>query len=59
MIELTEVLRLWREGLPKKRLAAQLHAENTDLRESVGAATEYLRHRMSGPARREAKAYVV
>ena len=24
MIELKEVLRLWREGLPKKRLAAQL-----------------------------------
>ena len=52
MIELKEVLRLWGEGLPKKRLAAQLGldpktvrrylatAEATGLRADAGAVTD-------------------
>ena len=38
MIELREVLRLWREGLPKKRLAAQLGLDPKTVRRYLAAA---------------------
>jgi hypothetical protein len=40
MIELKEVLRLWREGLPKKRLAAQLGLDPKTVRRYVRAAED-------------------
>ena len=38
MVELREVLRLWREGLPKKRLAAQLGLDPKTVRRYLAAA---------------------
>jgi DNA-binding CsgD family transcriptional regulator len=38
MIELKEVLRLWSEGLPKKRLAAQLGLDPKTVRRYLAAA---------------------
>jgi hypothetical protein len=39
MVELKEVLRLWREGLPKKRLAAQLGLDPKTVRRYLAVAT--------------------
>jgi hypothetical protein len=39
MVEVTEVLRLWRAGLPKKRIAAQLGLAPRTVRRLVAAAT--------------------
>lgn len=39
MIEVTEVLRLWRAGLPRKRLAAQLGLDPKTVRRYLEAAT--------------------
>jgi hypothetical protein len=39
MVELKEVLRLWREGLPKKRLAAQLGLDPKTVRRYPAVAT--------------------
>ena len=38
MVELREVLRLWREGVPKKRLAAQLGLDPKTVRRYLAAA---------------------
>jgi len=38
MVELKEVLRLWGEGVPKKRLAAQLGLDPKTVRRSLRAA---------------------
>ena len=39
MVEVTEVLRLWRAGLPRKRLAAQLGLDPKTVRRYLAAAT--------------------
>jgi transposase len=39
MVEVTEVLRLWRAGLPRKRLAAQLGLDIKTVRRYLAAAT--------------------
>ncbi len=39
MVEVKEVLRLWRAGLPRKRLAAQLGLDPKTVRRYLGAAT--------------------
>jgi transposase len=38
MVEVTEVLRLWRAGLPRKRLAAQLGLDIKTVRRYLAAA---------------------
>ena len=38
MVEVKEVLRLWRAGLPRKRLAAQLGLDPKTVRRYLGAA---------------------
>jgi len=38
MLEVTEVLRLWRAGVPLKRLAAQLGLDPKTVRRYLGAA---------------------
>jgi transposase len=38
MIEITEVLRLWRDGVPKKRIAARLGLDPKTVRRYVGVA---------------------
>ena len=50
MIEVTEVLRLWRDGLPTKRLAAQLGFDPKTVRRYLEvASTTALR--VDGPRR--------
>ena len=39
MVEVKEVLRLWRAGLPRKRLAAQLGLDPKTVRRYLAAAT--------------------
>ena len=39
MLEVKEVLRLWREGMPTKRLAAQLGLDPKTVRRYLRAAT--------------------
>jgi len=38
MVEVTEVLRLWRAGLPRKRMAAQLGLDIKTVRRYLAAA---------------------
>ena len=40
MVEVTEVLRLWRAGLPRKRLAAQLGLDIEDIADCVHGLIE-------------------
>jgi transposase len=49
MVEVTEVLRLWRAGVPHKRLAAQLGLDPKTVRRYVGAAVAAGVSRDAGP----------
>lgn len=54
MIEITEVLRLWRDGVPKKRIAARLGLDPKTVRRYVGVA-EGVGLRVGGGALSEAQ----